>query len=66
MQEQAGRMYFEYQAGENEPLVQVTLSPHVDLSEAITQFEGFLKAAGYAFEGELDFVEDASVSDEVN
>lgn len=56
MDEYTGKMEFFYQGGRAEPKVVVTLSPHSDLVEAVEQFEGFLRAAGYSFDGHLDFV----------
>ena len=38
--------------------VSVTLEDGANLSEVIERFEGFLKACGFVFEGELDFVKE--------
>jgi hypothetical protein len=52
----AGVMKFEYQFDENSAKVTVELSPESDLTTVLEQFEAFLKASGYAFDGLLDFV----------
>lgn len=51
-------MKFEYQFDENSPKVTVELSAESCLPDVIEQFEHFLLAAGYSFEGTLDFVEE--------
>lgn len=51
-----GSMKFIYQFDENAPKVELTLSPEATLTEVLEQFEGFLFAAGYRYEGTLDFV----------
>lgn len=51
-------MKFEYQFDAEHPKVTIELSPEATLSEAVEQFEAFLKAAGYSFDGKLDFVEE--------
>lgn len=48
-----GRMEFIYQFSDVDPRVSVRISPQATLDEAIQSFEGFLKAAGYIFDGEL-------------
>lgn len=63
MTEPAGKMVFFYQAGPHTPEVTVKLSPHTDLTEALEAFEGFLKAAGYSFSGEIDIVKQEGPSD---
>lgn len=52
---------FTYQFDEKSPKVTVELSPESDLGEVLEQFEAFLKAAGYSFNGQVDIVEDSNV-----
>lgn len=47
---------FIYQYDENSPRISINL-PCPTLSEAIEQFESFLRAAGYSFDGMLDIHE---------
>lgn len=49
---------FTYQYDKTSPKVVVRLHSDSTLDEVLTQFEGFLKAAGYSFDGELDFIEE--------
>lgn len=49
---------FQYQYDENSAKVTVELPPDSTLGDVLEQFEGFLKAAGYGFDGHLDFVEE--------
>lgn len=56
-------MKFTYQYDDVSPLVEVTISPQSTLLETLEAFEGFLKAAGYHFDGELDFVQDLETVD---
>lgn len=58
-----GRMKFTYQFDENSRLVEVTLSPEASLSEVLESFEGFLFAAGYRFDGNLDFYAEEESTD---
>lgn len=51
-------MKFTYQYDEAAPLVEFTLPPDVSLAEVIEEFEKFLLASGYYFDGHLDFTED--------
>jgi hypothetical protein len=53
-----GYMKFMYQFDEHSPKVELTLSPGETLSEVIQQFEYFLKASGYNFNGHLEFYEE--------
>jgi len=50
-------MIFEYQFEEHEPKVRVELSPQSALPEVLEQFEAFLRAAGYSFDGYVDIIE---------
>lgn len=53
---------FEYQFDKTSPKVVVKLSAESTLDVVLMQFEGFLRAAGYSFDGELDFIkEEANV-----
>lgn len=38
--------------------VEVSTSEHASLSELIEQFENFLRASGYSFDGYLEMVEE--------
>lgn len=49
---------FEYQYDANSPKVRIDLHSDASLPDVIEQFERFLLAAGYSFEGNLDFVEE--------
>lgn len=51
-----GVMEFFYQADEKSPAVSVRISPHSNLTDVLESFEGFLKCAGYSFEGEVDII----------
>lgn len=52
-------MTFTYQYDKHSPKVVLKIKgPDTTLTEAIEQFELFLKAAGYSFDGQLDFTED--------
>lgn len=51
-------MKFEYQFDDKSPRVSIELSPESSLGDVIEAFESFLKAAGYSFDGQLDFVEE--------
>lgn len=53
---------FEYQFDDTAPKVVLELSPESSLPEVIDQFELFLLASGYSFEGHLDFYEDVVLS----
>lgn len=48
-------MKFFYQYDENSPRIEITLSVDSTLDEVVTQFEGFLLAAGYRFNGSIIF-----------
>ena len=50
-------MKFTYQYDASSPLIEITLSPDATLGDALFYFEGFLKASGYAFNGEIDLIE---------
>ncbi len=52
-----GKLEFFYQFTDKDPKTIMTLSPESDLDAVLTAFEGFLKAAGYSFDGVLDFVD---------
>ncbi len=54
--EMDGYMEFFYQFSKDAPAISVRLSPGSDLSEVLTSFEGFLRAAGYVFTGEVDII----------
>ncbi len=56
--EMDGYMEFFYQFGKDHPAISVRLSPSSDLGEVLTSFEGFLRAAGYSFTGEVDIIPD--------
>lgn len=59
-------MRFTYQYDKDSPKVTMTIKgPDTTLAEVIEQFEGFLKAAGYSFDGQLDFTEE-QVKEAVN
>lgn len=60
-----GKMQFIYQFAEHSPRTEVTLSPESTLTEVVEQFEIFLKAAGYGFDGALDFVQEESNNGEI-
>lgn len=47
---------FESQYEEGFPKISVELHSDSDLTTILETFESFLKATGYDFEGELDFV----------
>lgn len=49
-----GKTEFYHQPEEGGPEVRMTLHPHMTLPDLLEQFEMFLKAIGYHFEGELD------------
>lgn len=51
-------LIFEYQFDETHPRVRVEMSPQSDLSEVLEQFQGFLMAAGYSFDGNLTIEEE--------
>ena len=51
-------MKFECQHDEHDPKVVMELSAQSTLPDVVSQFELFLKACGYVFDGQLDFVED--------
>lgn len=60
-------MIFTYQYNKSSPKVVVKIpGQDVTLREATIQFELFLKAAGYYFDGELDFVSDQKEANNVN
>ena len=48
---------FEYQYDDQSPKISVELHADSSLPDVIEQFERFLLAAGYSFEGTLDFIE---------
>ena len=56
LEEVVNMMKFTYQFDEKSPLVEVTLDSSSTLGEIFTSFEGFLKASGYAFDGDIDIV----------
>lgn len=49
---------FEYQFDDGSAKVVFEMSPESSLPEVVEQFELFLKAAGYSFDGSLDFIEE--------
>lgn len=49
-------MKFFYQFEDRMPKVEITLDSECTLTEAIEEFEKFLKAAGYEFDGVIDIV----------
>lgn len=49
---------FTYQYDKSSPKVTVRLPSDSGLADVLQQFEGFLKAAGYSFDGQLDFIEE--------
>lgn len=51
-----GKREFTYQFDKGHPVITMTLSPESNLSEGLEAFDGFLKAAGYSFEGLVDIV----------
>jgi hypothetical protein len=53
-----GEMKFEYQFEKHAPKITMELSPQEGLSEVVQEFEYFLKACGYHFDGHLDLVDD--------
>ena len=57
MEQREGKMEFFYQFDDGHPAIKVTLSPHTPLGEIFETFEGFLRAAGYHFDGLIDLVE---------
>jgi hypothetical protein len=48
---------FTYQYEEHGPLIEVTLPSDSILGDVFQSFEGFLKAAGYHFDGVIDLVD---------
>ncbi len=52
-----GKMEFYYQFDTHFPEVKVTLHPTSDLSQVFEAFAGFLRGAGYAFNGEIQIVD---------
>lgn len=53
-------MQFTYQYEKGSPKVVVKVpASDITLTEALEQFEGFLRAAGYSFDGQLDFVNES-------
>lgn len=61
-----GHITFEYQFDDVSPKVTMTMHPEADLGEVIENFEMFLRGAGYAFDGYLDFVEETIPTPEEN
>ncbi len=53
-----GKIEFYYKFDDGHPEVRVTLSPDSNLGDIFVSFEGFLRAAGYHFEGVVDIVND--------
>ncbi len=53
-------MKFIHQYDENSPLIEVTLHKDSDLSEVFEAFAGFLRAAGYVFDGNLEIINEES------
>ncbi len=58
MEKLKGKMEFYYQFDEGYPTVRVTLEPSTALGEVFESFEGFLRAAGYVFNGTIDTVDE--------
>jgi hypothetical protein len=56
MEDNTGMIEFFYQFKEGDPAVSVRLSPGSDLLHILEAFEGFLRAAGYSFHGQVDIV----------
>lgn len=52
-----GKIEFIYQFNDTSPKVSIVLHPEADIVEVVEAFESFLKASGYQFEGQLDFVD---------
>lgn len=53
---------FEYQFEQHAPKIRVELSSESTISEVLEQFEGFLRASGYHFDGTIDIIEDNNAS----
>jgi len=49
---------FEYQYGENSPLVTMILHRDSTLDDVLEEFESFLHMAGYPIDGVLDIVQE--------
>lgn len=52
------QMKFEYQYADGTPKITVELHKDVSYLEAIEQFERFLRAIGYPFDGHIGVVQD--------
>ncbi len=61
MEKLNGKIEFYYKFDDGHPEIVMTLSPEADLSQLLETFEGFLRAAGYSFEGIINITnEDGS------
>lgn len=49
-------MKFTYNYGPEHPRIEISLHKDSTLDSVLEAFEGFLKAAGYSFDGHLEFV----------
>lgn len=52
-----GYIEFFYQYSDKHPAISIKLPPDSDLTQLFESFEGFLRAAGYQFEGRIDIVD---------
>lgn len=56
--EMNGYIEFFYQFSDRHPAVSVRMSPDAAIPEVLEAFEGFLRAAGYHFTGQLDITQE--------
>jgi hypothetical protein len=66
MEDNTGMIEFFYQFKEGDPAVSVRLSPESDLPLILESFEGFLRAAGYSFQGQVDIITTQIVEQDPN
>lgn len=57
MEKIKGGMLFHYQYDSASPIVNVILPQDSELGDILAAFEGFLRVAGYSFNGQVDIVE---------
>ncbi len=53
-----GKMEFTYQYSDIDPLITFKLPTDLELGAVLEQFENFLLASGYRFDGHIDIVDD--------
>lgn len=65
MADEQGYIEFFYQYSSTHPAISIRLAPDSDLTQLFESFEGFLRAAGYHFDGTIEIVQaEEQVSDE--